>query len=72
MDSISAFSTLYGPQANDAAFEVTAAELEAYAPPSSRIRAWTQTSLPARVARCSIQIFAGCRCTWPTNDSSRL
>ena len=35
--SISALSTRYGPSANDAAFEATAVELEAYAPPSSRI-----------------------------------
>ena len=32
----------------------------------------TETSSPARVARCSAQIRAGWRCTWPTNDSSRL
>ena len=30
------------------------------------------TRRPSRVARCSTQIFAGWRWTWPTNDSSRL
>jgi hypothetical protein len=40
-ESISAFGTSYGPQANEAAFEQTAVELDAYAPPSSRIRALT-------------------------------
>ena len=45
--------TAYGPHANEAAFEVTAVELEAYAPPSSRIRACTETSLPSRFPRCS-------------------
>ncbi len=72
VDSSSAFATAYGPHANAAAFDVTAVELDAYAPPSSRIRMRTQTSFPSRSARCSAQIFAGCRCTWPTNDSSRL
>ena len=47
-------------------------ELEAYAPPSSRIRMRTATSRPSFVARCSAQMRAGCRCTWPVNDSSRL
>ena len=70
--SISALSTAYGPHAKDAAFDVTAVELEAYAPPSSRMRTRTFTSFPSRVARCSIQIFAGWRWMWPTNDSSRL
>src|SRR5262249_10274827 len=72
VDSISALSTRYGPTAKDAAFEQTAVELEAYAPPSRRIRIRTHTRRPSRVARCSAQIFAGCRWTWPTNDSSRL
>ena len=58
--------------AKDAALEVTAVELDAYAPPSSRIFIRTFTSSPARVARCSHQIRAGWRCTWPKNDSSRL
>ena len=35
--SIRAFGTAYGPHANDAAFAVTAVELDAYAPPSSRM-----------------------------------
>jgi len=70
--SIKALSTAYGPTANDAAFDVTAVELEAYAPPSSRMRTRTFTSLPSRLERCSAQIFAGCRWMWPTNDSSRL
>jgi hypothetical protein len=72
VDSISAFATLYGPSAKEAAFDVTAVELEAYAPPSSRIRIRTQTSSPALDARCSHQIRAGWRCTWPKKDSSRL
>ena len=50
----------------------TAVELDAYAPPSSRMRIRTQTSFPSRFARCSAQIRDGCRCTWPKNDSSRL
>ena len=70
--SIATFGTRTGRTANDAAFEVTAVELEAYAPPSSRIRMRTQTSLPSRFARCSAQIRAGWRWMWPTNDSSRL
>src|SRR4051812_12507124 len=37
-ESISALGTSYGPQANDAAFEHTAVELDAYAPPSRTIR----------------------------------
>jgi len=37
-ESISAFGTSYGPQANEAALEHTAVELDAYAPPSRRIR----------------------------------
>ena len=49
---------------------MTAAEVDAYAPPSSRIRTRTQTSFPSRVARCSAQILAGWRWTWPTKDSS--
>ena len=69
---MSAFGTAYGPHANEAAFEVTAVELEAYAPPSRRIFAWTATSFPSRFPRCSIQIRAGWRWMWPTNDSSRL
>ena len=48
--SMRAFGTAYGPHANEAAFDVTAVELEAYAPPSSRIFAWTATSLPSRFA----------------------
>jgi hypothetical protein len=43
----------------EAALEHTAVELDAYAPPSSRILMWTVTSLPSRVARCSAQIRAG-------------
>ena len=35
------------------------------------IRIRTQTRRPSFVARCSAQILAGCRWTWPTNDSSR-
>ena len=66
------FSTLYGPAAKQQAFASTAVELDAYAPPSRRMRAWTATSRPSRVARCSAQIFAGCLWTWPVNDSSRL
>ena len=69
--SISAFGTLYGPHAKEAALAVTAVELDAYAPPSSRTCMWTQTSRPSRVARCSARIRAGCRCTWPVNDSCR-
>ena len=38
MPSMSTLSTRYGPTANEQAFEITAVELEAYAPPSSRIR----------------------------------
>ena len=57
---------------NAAAFEATAVEEDAYAPPSSRIRMRTLTSRPSRVARCSAQILAGWRWMWPTNDSSRL
>ena len=41
-----------GPTANEAAFDVTAVELDAYAPPSSRIRMRTLTSLP--VARRAV------------------
>ena len=59
-------------KANEAAFDVTAVELEAYAPPSSRICMCTETSSPARVARCSQRMRAGWRCTCPKNDSSRL
>jgi hypothetical protein len=59
VDSMSALSVPYGPAANDAAFEATAVELDAYAPPSSRIRMRTLTSRPSRVARCSHQIRAG-------------
>src|SRR2546421_300972 len=55
-----------------ATFAVTAVELDASAPPSSRMRTRTFTSLPSRVARCSAQILAGWRWMWPTNDSSRL
>jgi hypothetical protein len=32
----------------------------------------TFVSVPSRVARCSAQIRAGCRWTWPAKDSSRL
>ena len=72
MPSISALSTRYGPHAKAHAFATTAVELEAYAPPSSRIFMRTLTSRPSRVARCSAQMRAGWRCTWPVNDSSRL
>ena len=70
--SISRLSTAYGPTAKEHALEMTAVELDAYAPPSSRIRMRTATSFPAFVARCSAQIRAGWRWMWPTNDSSRL
>jgi hypothetical protein len=70
--SISTFSTAYGPTAKEHAFEMTAVELEAYAPPSIRTRMRTATSRPSRVARCSAQMRAGCRWMWPTKDSSRL
>jgi hypothetical protein len=69
--SSSALSTRYGPTAKDAAFEATAVELDAYAPPSRRIRIRTQVMRPSRVARCSHHMRAGWRCTWPVNDSSR-
>ena len=72
VDSISAFGDSYGPSENDAAFDVTAVEDDAYAPPSSRILKRTLTSLPSRVARCSHHMRAGWRCTCPVNDSSRL
>ena len=49
--SISAFGTAYGPHANDAAFAVTAVELDAYAPPSRRIRIRTQSELPLALWR---------------------
>ncbi len=39
-------STAYGPTANEQAFEITAVELDAYAPPSMRIRMRTETSCP--------------------------
>ena len=39
-------STAYGPTANEQAFEMTAVELDAYAPPSMRIRMRTATSSP--------------------------
>ena len=42
-------ATAYGPHANEAAFDVTAVELEAYAPPSSRIRIRTRDELPVAV-----------------------
>ncbi len=71
VDSTSALSTRYGPIANDAAFDATAVELDAYAPPSSRMRMRTHVTRPSRVARCSHQIRAGCRWTWPVNDSAR-
>ena len=70
--SIRTLSTPYGPGAKEHALEITAVELDAYAPPSRRIRMRTETSLPARVARCSAQTRAGWRWMWPTNDSSRL
>ncbi len=66
------FSTAYGPTANEHAFEITASDEDAYAPPSRRIRIRTETSCPAAVARCSAQILAGWRWMWPTNDSWRL
>ena len=72
LHSVSAFGTAYGPQAKEAAFEQTAVELEAYAPPSRRIFVLTQTSFPSRLARCSCQTLAGWRWTWPAKDSSRL
>jgi hypothetical protein len=40
-DVMRAFGTAYGPAAKHAAFEHTAVELDAYAPPSSTIRART-------------------------------
>jgi hypothetical protein len=64
VDSINALSTEYGPIAKEAAFEVTAVELEAYAPPSSKIRMRTLTSFPALVARCSA------RATWSRSTCS--
>jgi hypothetical protein len=57
--SISAFGTAYGPHAKHAALAVTAVELEAYAPPSSRILIRAQMRRPSRLARCSIQMRAG-------------
>ena len=68
---MSALSTRYGPSANEAAFDATAVELEAYAPPSSRIRIRMHVRRPSRVARCSHQMRAGWRWTWPVNDSAR-
>ena len=46
---MSAFGTAYGPAAKQAAFEQTAVEEDAYAPPSSTIRARTKTSRPSGV-----------------------
>ena len=44
--SMRTLSTAYGPTANEQAFEITAVELDAYAPPSIRIRMRTATSCP--------------------------
>src|SRR6516165_3528463 len=68
--SINALGTRYGPVEKHTALASTWYEVDAYAPPSSSIRASTLTRQPSAPAVWRYHKRAGCRWTWPRKDSS--